>query len=279
MWPFSKKTPAPTSDPGNVHGPVLVAMEPWVRRHRRMAWKPVVTPGRGDVLSGFGGVPALGKGEPRPRCPVCARELSLFLQLDGRTTPAESPWTGPQVMQLFYCRACEADHEGWAAFSKVHVARSVPAEKLTELGPASATDLRASTITGWEPIDDLPAAEEHEDLGIIYKYDFKAGRVAVSCPVIGVQLADLDAHAADEQGRELAEAIASAAPGDKLGGWPHWIQGVEYPACPRCGTVMSLVFQLDSEDNVDHMFGDSGCGHITQCPNHPDVLAFAWACC
>jgi hypothetical protein len=26
------------------------------------------------------------------------------------------------------------------------------------------------------------------------------------------------------------------------------------------------------------MFGDSGIGHITQCPEHKEVLAFGWAC-
>jgi uncharacterized protein YwqG len=42
---------------------------------------------------------------------------------------------------------------------------------------------------------------------------------------------------------------------------------------------MALVFQLDSEDNLDFMFGDSGVAHVTQCPQHPDIVALAWACC
>jgi hypothetical protein len=41
---------------------------------------------------------------------------------------------------------------------------------------------------------------------------------------------------------------------------------------------MRLVFQVDSEDNVPHMFGDAGIGHLTQCPDHKDVLGFGWAC-
>lgn len=62
-----------------------------------------------------------------------------------------------------------------------------------------------------------------------------------------------------------------AALGDELGGWPHWVQGIEYPGCPQCGCRMELVFQLDSMDNVTHRFGDEGIGHITQCPDHPEV--------
>lgn len=41
---------------------------------------------------------------------------------------------------------------------------------------------------------------------------------------------------------------------------------------------MQLVFQLDSEKGLPFMFGDVGIGHVTQCAEHKDVLAFAWAC-
>jgi hypothetical protein len=41
---------------------------------------------------------------------------------------------------------------------------------------------------------------------------------------------------------------------------------------------MARVFQVDSDHNVPFMFGDAGCGHITQCPAHKDVVAFGWAC-
>jgi hypothetical protein len=37
-----------------------------------------------------------------------------------------------------------------------------------------------------------------------------------------------------DDGCELAEAISTAAAGEKLGGWQHWSQGVEYPSCPHC---------------------------------------------
>jgi hypothetical protein len=41
---------------------------------------------------------------------------------------------------------------------------------------------------------------------------------------------------------------------------------------------MRYVFQVESDGGVDHMFGDLGCGHVSQCPSHADVLAFTWAC-
>jgi uncharacterized protein YwqG len=66
--------------------------------------------------------------------------------------------------------------------------------------------------------------------------------------------------------------------GDKLGGWPFWVQEVSYPACTQCATPMTLVFQLASEDNLPFMWGDGGTAHITQCPYHQAQLTFDWAC-
>ena len=75
-----------------------------------------------------------------------------------------------------------------------------------------------------------------------------------------------------------AEEIANGEPGDKLAGWPAWVQGVEYPSCALCGSRMLQLFQVDSEDNIPFMFGDVGCGNITQCPEHKEIVAFGWAC-
>ncbi len=66
--------------------------------------------------------------------------------------------------------------------------------------------------------------------------------------------------------------------GDTLLGWPHWIQGVEYPECPKCKARMEHVFQIDSEKNLPLMWGDMGIAHVTRCPTHREVLALGWAC-
>ena len=41
---------------------------------------------------------------------------------------------------------------------------------------------------------------------------------------------------------------------------------------------MKFIFQIDSKCNIPYRFGDLGIGHITQCNQHKDVLAFKWAC-
>ena len=79
----------------------------------------------------------------------------------------------------------------------------------------------------------------------------------------------------DEDSSRALEELA-ACEGDKLGGWPAWSQEADYPLCPRCQTEMALLFQIDSADNVPHLFGEGGIGHLTQCLQHREVLAFGW---
>ena len=43
-----------------------------------------------------------------------------------------------------------------------------------------------------------------------------------------------------------------------------------YLPCPTCNGRYELVFQIDSEQGVPWMWGDSGVAFILQCPKHPD---------
>lgn len=44
--------------------------------------------------------------------------------------------------------------------------------------------------------------------------------------------------------------------------------------CPKCATHMQFLMQVDSEQNLPHMFGDSGAGHLSFCKNHPEIMSF-----
>lgn len=257
---------------------MLDALTPWIERHRRKAWRPVLG-SAGEIdrprsLSQFGGAPALRHGESVPACGSCGRPLDLLVQLDGRETPADSPWSGPIALQLFYCLACD----DWQPFSKSHKVRAMASQELLAPVPGSPAALPQRAVVRWEAVRDSPHPEEQDALGLHLDYDFKAGSVTVRCPDLKLVLPGVDLGAADADGNELAEAISKAVPGDKLGGWPAWVQGVEYPSCPRCAAKMRYVIQIDSNGGVDHMFGDAGRGHVSQCPTHADVLAFTWAC-
>jgi uncharacterized protein YwqG len=253
------------------------SMRPWLERHARPAWRPIVDEAAESpaTASRFGGAPWLAPGEDWPSCTTCGQPLQFFLQLDlGALPPELDGRFGPGLLQLFYCTndGCSATH--WEAFTSGKMVRIVDP---TEFGEATtppaeppAVLLPAKTITGWKPQPDRPHPPEHEDLGVAYAFDFKQRTVRVECASDGVAIDGLPMSAPED--------LSIALPGDKLAGWPMWIQGVEYPTCPRCGRVMQLVFQVDSDDNVPFMFGDVGTGHVMQCPVHTDTVTFTWAC-
>jgi hypothetical protein len=186
------------------------------------------------------------------------------------------PPAGPTGLQLFYCTRDECQGSGgWEPFaddlSRVRVVRpSGPG--LEASVPQQASSFPAKRIVGWTRFLDLPDPEEHDELSLRSAYDFGAGTIRLVCPELGFDLTNPINECPVEE-------IANSELGDKLAGWPAWIQNVEYPNCPRCGRRMELVFQVDSEDHVPFMFGDVGCGHVTQCPEHKEVVAFGWACC
>ncbi|NJR70894.1 MAG: DUF1963 domain-containing protein [Synechococcales cyanobacterium CRU_2_2] len=235
---------------------------------RKQAWQPKVKPGIGpSTHSKFGGRPWIAPGEPWPECPSCMQPLKLFVQLNLNQIPKELEEDfGTGLLQLFYCTNDEPDCavacEAWFPFSQSTVVRIVHPES-----PDSGSEEHESeeheiedsfpekVIVGWEAVEDYPDPEEIE--------------------AMGVNLSDQDweqLERLDDQG------VSIPRDGDKLSGWPFWAQSPEYPDCPKCAGRMQLVFQIDSECNLPFAFGDSGCGHITQCEIHPDQVAFGWAC-
>ncbi|HEV7226064.1 MAG TPA: DUF1963 domain-containing protein [Pirellulales bacterium] len=256
---------------------IVEQLEPWRAKHRRAAWKPIVEEGdRAITASKFSGVPWIGPTAPWPECMLCKQPLPLFVQLNLDELPDELEGRfGTGLLQLFYCLTDECQgFGGWAPFedslSRVRVVRADGHATPVEARRA-ATHFPPKQIVGWERFLDLPASPDHEELGLLYDYDLGARTAQIECPELGLTFKNIR----DER---LPEKIADSDSGDKLAGWPAWSQGPEYPHCPKCGRRMILVFQIDSEDNLPFMFGDTGTGHITQCPDHRDVVAFGWAC-
>ncbi|MCX4241113.1 DUF1963 domain-containing protein [Paraliomyxa miuraensis] len=226
----------------------------WVARWSRSSFLPKTREGDGPVTaSKFGGAAFLREGEAWPSCPGCEQPMNLFVQLDLSTLPPGLSYPHREGMvQLFYCTSaeplCEVDHEAWQPFGKSVVARWLSPEELA--GPAAPAQdpigLPVALVQGWEPgASELPGYEEDVPLP--------------------ESMEDLD----DDQ---------QPNSGDKLGGWPAWVQGPEYPTCPECKTTMVHLLQLESNGLCRHQFGDLGTGHLCQCPNHPQVVAFGWAC-
>lgn len=241
-----------------------------VRPHVRRAWVPRLGMAVGEVKNKSGEVAADGsrlggwcglrRGEEWPECGACDSPLAPMLQLNSSDVPGEARGVfGPSggVLQLMYCTNDDCDTDLYAPFSVGHLVRIVKegtALVRPDLAEAGVELLRGRVIDGWESADDLPNLEELLDLG--------------------VELTE--AQQAEVYEDEQMEFPVS---GEKLLGWPYWVQGVEYPDCRRCGRRMEMLFQIDSDRGLGFGFGDSGVGHITVCPEHRDELAFGWACC
>lgn len=219
----------------------------------RPCFVPETVPGAFENRSGFGGAPYLPRGVEHPVCPGCWAPMTLFLQLRLDELPNREPADPSGMLQLFYCTTeepdlCARSLNSWAPFSTGANVRIVSAQG----GTVSDVPPRypALTITGWSEEPDMPNWDESRSLGVVLDEELALHLMNAEVPRVG----------------------------DKLAGWPAWVQGVEYPACPVCGATMRLVFQLESDDHVPHKFGDSGTGHITQCETHRNLVAFGWAC-
>ena len=229
--------------------------------YRRNTWMPVVDEGEQEILdSKIGGKAYIPGGEKHPQCPNCSKELTLFLQLNPKDFPENSDLDPEpdKLIQLFYCTSqephCETECEAFLPFSKSVVARTVslPAGNAAPgPSPGGYMQFAEKGITDWIAQDDYPDWQE-------------------------MQAGDANLSEQEVEALETNEALVPKA-ADKLGGWPYWVQGVEYPLCPECGIQMQMIFQLDSNHHLPYMFGDAGIGHLHQCRIHKNILAFGWA--
>lgn len=251
----------------------LVALQPWIDQHRRPAWMPIVRDAESaQSHSCFSGIPLLLADEDWPACRSCGDAMELIIQLELSKLPTDRH--GQRMLQLFYCVTGDTCDLGWEAFSRhSSLCRAILPQHATPAA-TNRNHFPTKAIDSWRAIEDLPDSVEHDRLGIRIDYHFND----VPFQPMEFWCDELDLHFVGSQFIDCLEQNVAAADGDKLGGWPRWVQGVEYPACPQCGSEMTLLMQIASEDNVPYMFGDCGIGHITQCPAHHEVVAFAWAC-
>ena len=228
-----------------------------LRGFQRKAWIPRTKNKDGTLTtSKFSGKPYLAEKEKWPRCKSCKQPLQLFLQLNINELPVEfqkmaNLQTG--LLQLFYCTNFEDMDAKFEPYAKSVLVRIIqPKEEAGEVViPKEISDyFPAKIITKWQEKTEYPHLEE---------------------------LWEMDENLTKDEELFLSSA-EKGMEGDKLGGWPFWVQGPYYPRCKKCKKKMRMLFQLDSNKNLPFMFGDAGMGHIYQCPKHTDILAFGWAC-
>lgn len=185
-------------------------------------WKPVTCDGDpGLSASKFSGIPWLHAGEEWPTCKGCDEPMQFILQLDLKSLPDDlSNKFGDGLLQFFYCtnadQECEVFHESWFWNEETMVVRLVQPNDDCGSPDISPVDgaFKCLGITDWRSMSlEIPAPKEYSRY--VSRKHFSYSRLPAS--------------------------------GDKLSGWPDWIQGVEYPKCRDCEKQMRLVFQLGSK--------------------------------
>jgi uncharacterized protein YjbI with pentapeptide repeats/uncharacterized protein YwqG len=289
----------------NQHG-TLEVIKQKIGPLKRLAWKPLTKSGDGKLTSSkFAGTPWLAVDETWPICPHCQEPMQFFLQLNLEQLPqALERKFGNGLLQMFYCTSdaeCDIDNEGWSAFSSCQFLRIVQADEkresvvIPEIQSESSSKLRKGQfppklIVEWQKVNDYPDWLEAELHGGSITYE---ELVKIATDKTRSYPSDLqDFSYMDKDNRKFSEGyqrcgvvtnfmidVALLPFGDKLAGWPHWVQSIEYPNCPVCSKLMDrLVFEFASDDNVPFLWGDVGVGYILQCPDHVEQLAFLWQC-
>ncbi|WP_345220492.1 DUF1963 domain-containing protein [Hymenobacter koreensis] len=229
----------------------------WREAARRPLWLPLTQAGQSDTNPNrFGGTPSLAAGETWPCCQTCGAVMPLFLQLDTGSLPTGAPLAkegSAGLLQLFGCRqkSCLAFTQDGSALARV-----LPvAPRYPTYSTVRTAVLAPNTITGWQAETQEPTSDEWDEANGQLPPDFTDDDDAVDYPWF-------------RNGRSR----------DKLGGWPDWVQFPEYSTCRVCERPHTLVFQLESEENLDFVFGDVGTAYLTYCAQHPDELTFSWQC-
>lgn len=248
----------------------------------RLAWKPIVTDGDSSRLSSkFSGLPWLAKDEPWPTCPLCGQFMKLYFQLNCSELPEPVRQEfGTGLLQMFYCRDCIYDgnvEPAEVSFGETaYLHKNLLIRLVQPNGEASTAPIplplldywSAKTIVDWQQVEDYPYSV-NEIVALIYGWE-RINDEKLSNEVLErlgfSDYEDYEEHISLEQGNKLA-------------GYPYWVQGIEYSGCPICHEPMRQVFQLTSEKNLPYEFRDGGgIAQVLQCKTHKGLFALTWAC-
>jgi parallel beta-helix repeat protein len=238
----------------------------------RQMWKPLTKAGDGSVVaSKFGGTPYLEADETWPCCGNCKNPMPLIIQLDLAHLPkaAAAQCGGRGLLQFFFCRNRTANCSDYGEAS--HLVRVLSSPKVPRNAKAAKAPKKIEgsfspkVIEGWRDQGEMIRWLELRD----------AQRASLTRNLTRLGFTYFDGDDDVGEGPHVDPVL-----GDKLLGWPCWIQDATRMSCarPKCTKPMRHLFQIDSEDNVPWMWGDSGTAWLFQCPTHRDSVALEWQC-
>lgn len=223
------------------------------------------------TYSKMGGYPNLTKFERYPECTYCSLPLNFVFQLYHRDFPDFYYPEGKNLFQLFRCSNHEcscADYDKYdqPMFHHYHsVDLNQPNNQFSY--EIKETDEKMIVDCNLSPLEtmDLPMGEEIDN-------DFD----------------EMLNHLFVEEAQEVHYEEYSSKIGTKLGGYPTWTQGQNYPKC-TCGKLKEFLFQFSSEEPSkcpedaysahDIMLGDSGniyYFYCSSCGEH--TIESNWDC-
>lgn len=185
-----------------------------------------------------------------PACGACNTSMPSILQLNLATLPPDFSTAFAQLLgvaQLFYCTQCQP------YFSKpVSSSESMEKNRGVYLQLLSETEMAQANAPSSSSPEDLSAFPEVLISGwSAPKSDFPWREYEIWEQI------QLDAE-------EEEQAAQYNLTGDKLGGWPHWLQDSQTPL-DRQGQAMLPLFQLDGGSAPRHLnytWGDSGVASL-----------------
>lgn len=199
-------------------------------------------PENSQLLSHFGGQPYFEAGEEWIKSKN-GKHMQFIFQIFN-TSALELP-ESIKLIQFYYDWdefPWDTDNDGWyvRVYKELRTDRLVTIEKPTDLESSKYCEIEFQAIQSlpdWEGID---------------LYDSNASNL--SCVL------DEDEPWESYQ-KTVKKLIGEQYYRSQLGGYPKWVQGESTPK-NKNGENMSLLFQIDSEDNAELMWGDVGLIYV-----------------
>jgi len=199
--------------------------------------------------------------EAAPVCPVCGEKLSFVFQF--YPLPDKKALSAPPLLVFYYCFKCtpigtEKEERGMWLLKAYHTASPAKFNDGSgvdqDLTPFSCRTEKVHVLPDYETIE-----EKYPDIAAMCEGEDAEDPVSVY----------------EDAGLEIGCVME---PFTSIGGYPIWIQGEAERSCPVCKKPMEFICQIDSQQEVQLMWGDAGCVYLFQCQEHHDQFGMEMQC-